>query len=172
MMPDARFNGMHIHNPCVLRNGFCSGASIEDDTDGRPVSGWDRSTADHPCRGHCGVLCLKGMVDPLHDCSSHADDELKFACWRYAYRRHLSRVKETHGFMLQLRDENQELGKGQKIEMDMASELNVDVMVVQADCQRHTSCSGTEHVNEIAQIMNDPDRHSRGVKRLAWWLIR
>jgi len=135
-----QFKDMYVHNPNVMRKGFCGlaytkvlGHEAEKpdyDDDRRPIYGWCRNDDDGwLCSGTCGVECWKRGQDQVHDCRKH--DQLRYACWRLVYRRHLDKAK-ANGLMLQLR-EGESLGRGQQVELRMARDVGVKVIIMQVD---------------------------------------
>ena len=88
----------------------------------------DWTNFDHPCRGTKDTCHFDFSLK-----SGHPTDD---CCWRYSFRHQLIEAKKSGGFMLQLiekgEDDNQPptLGNGQRIEQDMARELNLKVFHV------------------------------------------
>jgi len=132
---------MYIHHPNVLRKGFCGlmykpvpkhmdEVPEDDDVSDRKIYGWSRN--DDPswqCSGLCKVTCWKKIRDTKHDCKrDHGSDLLKYGCWRFLYRRHLQRAKDMDGCMVQLQEGD--LGRGQQVELEMARDVGVKVVVV------------------------------------------
>merc|ERR1712032_1811101 len=56
----------------------------------------------------------------------------KNACWRYDFRFRLQKSKDTNGFMIQVEEANG-LGDGQKIETEIAKEINLKVFRTYTD---------------------------------------
>jgi len=132
----------YVHNPNVLRKGFCGLSyspvpkfpsekpDIDDDAAGRKIYGWARNDdPDWKCSGLCQVSCWKKIRDASHNCErDHGDDLQKNGCWRFLYRKHLQRAKDMGGCMIQLQEGN--LGRGQEVELKMAHEVGVKVVVI------------------------------------------
>jgi len=112
---------------------------------------FDKSTCDPewtrfdwPCRGtHSSCQ--------MEDVSLKTGVPQDGSCWRYSFRYQLENAKRTNGFMIQLaeaaaefvRDEtNQCLGDGQKIEKEMAADLQVKVFRVHAPITSSRSSRG------------------------------
>jgi len=82
----------------------------------------DFTTFAHECRGTLSTCKFpeanNRSPDTLRPCPT--------SCWRYAFRFHQEESKTTNGFMIQV-EEKKGLGDGQKIETEMAKQVNLKV---------------------------------------------
>jgi len=156
----------YVHFPNAYGKGFCGltynkvpGHTDEqptlDDISGRNYYGWCRNDdTSWRCQGQCAVRCWKKNADPLHDCREHANDELKYACWRLVYRRHLERAKDMGGCMVQVREGEgvESLGRGQVVELEMAAEIGVRVVVIEGTPSMQFAYPG-EIVGHLVKVL-------------------
>jgi len=75
----------------------------------------------HPCRGTVDTCML-----PQEQNLSKDKKPCPTSCWRYAFRFHQEESKATNGFMIQV-EEKKGLGDGQKIETEMAKQVDLKV---------------------------------------------
>jgi len=90
---------------------------------------WEKESCDpnftdiqHPCRGTLAT-CQIPESDNLTTGTNRPCDT---SCWRFAFRFHLDESKSTNGFMIQV-EETEGLGHGQKIETEMAKDVNLKI---------------------------------------------
>ena len=87
---------------------------------------------DWPCRGTIETCQYDNKtIKTKHGVGKPTDN----CCWRYSFRYQLKESKRTDGFLLQLiecgyKGEFQELGKGQRIERDMAQDLELKIFQI------------------------------------------
>jgi len=106
MKEDDYLKKFKTYNP----NAWCKDSCDENFTD-----------INHPCRGTsstCGIHHKNLDPGTQRPCST--------SCWRFAFRFHQEESKESRGFMIQV-EEKGGLGDGQKIETEMAREVNLKV---------------------------------------------
>jgi len=76
----------------------------------------------HPCRGTLATCTLPSGQNLSKDTNSPCPT----SCWRFAFRFHQEECKASKGFMIQV-EEKKGLGDGQKIETDMAKQVDLKV---------------------------------------------
>jgi len=126
------FGAFRIYNPNSVCLAFCGPNEKFTDLD------WQ-------CRGDCGLICKWP-----HDCQNipvcgSGPEPTSHSCWRYSFRWHQEKAKESGGYMLQVverpkqRTANDvicrfagetELGKGQVLEREMADQVGLSVFKV------------------------------------------
>jgi len=77
---------------------------------------------NHPCRGSLSTCNIPEALN----LDSGTKRPCSTSCWRLAFRFHQEECKATKGFMIQV-EEKQGLGDGQKIETEMAREVDLKV---------------------------------------------
>jgi len=85
----------------------------------------DYTSMDNPCRGTLWTCKFPDSKNATYDTNGNMFPR-KTSCWRFAFRFHQQKSKESNGFMIQV-EEQHGLGDGQKMETEMARELKLKV---------------------------------------------
>merc|ERR1719291_1174458 len=117
MNPSSVYAEYAVYSPNEFSKGFCAGGSCR----------WRAkryiTDARCPCRG------AQDGPSKCHKFANFIDPESKMptsdeVCWRYSFRWHLEQAHKHNGCMLQVREDNT-LGAGQRIELEMAEAVQI-----------------------------------------------
>jgi len=85
------------------------------------------------------------------------------SCWRYAFRFHQEESKATNGFMIQV-EEKKGLGDGQKIETEMAKQVDLKVFRTYTNVDAFQWKEGSRYYTSAEYDFNGIDAISKAVQ--------